>query len=70
MRWVVRILAAAFVPLWVWGMHTWLEPISNLMPIMAALCASSAIIIAKHHENIQRLLAGKENKFGAAKPSH
>ncbi|HQR31113.1 MAG TPA: glycerol-3-phosphate 1-O-acyltransferase PlsY [Blastocatellia bacterium] len=61
------ILAAAFVPLWVWGMHTWLEPISNLMPIMAALCASSAIIIAKHHENIQRLMAGTENKFGAAK---
>ena len=25
----------------------------------------AAIIIAKHHENIQRLMAGKENKFGA-----
>lgn len=58
------ILAAAFVPLWVWAMHTWLEPISNFVPIIAALCASSAIIIAKHHENIQRLMAGKENKFG------
>ena len=58
------ILAAAFVPLWVWAMHAWLEPISNFVPIIAALCASSAIIIAKHHENIQRLMAGKENKFG------
>jgi glycerol-3-phosphate acyltransferase PlsY len=61
------VLAAAFVPLWVWLLHLWLEPIANFAPIMAALCASSAIIIAKHHENIQRLMAGTENKFGMAK---
>ncbi len=61
------ILAAAFVPLWVWLFHTWIEPVSHFVPIIAALCASSAIIIAKHHENIQRLMAGTENKFGAAK---
>lgn len=61
------ILAAAFVPLWVWAMHTWLEPISNFVPIIVALCASSAIIIAKHHENIGRLIAGTESKFGAVK---
>lgn len=61
------ILAAAFVPLWVWAMHTWLEPISNFVPIIASLCVSSAIIIAKHHENIQRLVAGAENKFGSTK---
>lgn len=61
------VLAAAFVPLWVWLIHLWLEPITNFVPIIAALCASSAIIIAKHHENIQRLMAGTENKFGAAK---
>lgn len=61
------ILAAAFVPLWVWVMHMWLEPVSHFAPILAALCASSAIIIAKHHENIQRLMAGNENKFGATK---
>ena len=61
------ILAAAFVPLWVWAMHTWIEPIINFAPVMVALVASSAIIIAKHHENIQRLMAGTENKFGATK---
>lgn len=61
------ILAAAFVPLWVWAMHTWVEPISNFPPIITALFASSAIIIAKHHENIERLIAGKENKFASAK---
>lgn len=59
------VLAAAFVPLWVWLFHTWLEPVSHFLPIIAALSASSAIIIAKHHENIQRLMAGTENKFGA-----
>lgn len=61
------ILAAAFVPLWVLAMHLWLEPIINFLPIIAALCAASAIIIIKHHENIRRLIAGTENKFGAAK---
>ena len=61
------ILAAAFVPLWVLAMHLWLEPIINFAPILAALCAASAIIIIKHHENIGRLIAGTENKFGAAK---
>lgn len=61
------ILAAAFVPLWVLAMHLWLEPIINFLPIIAALCAASAIIIIKHHENIGRLIAGTENKFGAAK---
>jgi glycerol-3-phosphate acyltransferase PlsY len=61
------VLAAAFVPLWVWLIHLWLEPVINFVPIIAALCASSAIIIAKHHENIQRLMAGTENKFGVAK---
>lgn len=61
------ILAAAFVPLWVLAMHIWIEPISNFVPIIAGLCASSAIIIAKHHENIGRLKAGTESKFGLAK---
>lgn len=61
------ILAAAFVPLWVLAMHWWLETIINFVPILTALCASSAIIILKHHENIGRLMAGTENKFGATK---
>lgn len=64
------VTAAAFVPLWTGLTHLWIEPISDFTPTIVALCATSAIIIAKHHENIQRLLAGKENKFGAAKPSH
>jgi glycerol-3-phosphate acyltransferase PlsY len=61
------VAAAAFVPLWTLLIHTWVEPISDFAPIIAALGASSALIIAKHSENIKRLVAGTENKFGAAK---
>jgi glycerol-3-phosphate acyltransferase PlsY len=58
------ITAAAFVPLWTLLMQVWIEPISDFAPIMAGLCASSAVIIFKHSENIRRLAAGTENKFG------
>jgi glycerol-3-phosphate acyltransferase PlsY len=61
------VAAAAFVPLWTLLIHVWVEPISDFAPIIAALGASSALIIAKHSENIKRLVAGTENKFGAAK---
>lgn len=61
------IAAAAVVPLWTLVQHTLISPLTDFVPIMSALCAASAIIIAKHHENIQRLMAGSENKFGVAK---
>ncbi len=60
------IVAAAFIPLWTWAMHLWAEPLPDFAPILTGLCAASAVIIAKHHENIRRLLAGNENRFGAA----
>jgi glycerol-3-phosphate acyltransferase PlsY len=58
------ITAAAFVPLWTLLIHTWIEPVIDFAPIIVALCASSAVIIFKHSENIKRLAAGTENKFG------
>jgi acyl phosphate:glycerol-3-phosphate acyltransferase len=61
------VLAAAFIPLWTWAMHLWVEPLGDFLPILAALCASSAVIIAKHGENIRRLMVGSENRFGAAR---
>jgi glycerol-3-phosphate acyltransferase PlsY len=61
------IIAAAFIPLWVLLIHMWVEPVSDFAPKMAALCAVSAVIILKHSENIKRLMAGNENKFGMAK---
>jgi glycerol-3-phosphate acyltransferase PlsY len=61
------ITAAAFIPLWTLLISLWVEPINDFAPIMAALCAVSALIIAKHSENIKRLMAGNENKFGATR---
>jgi acyl phosphate:glycerol-3-phosphate acyltransferase len=61
------VTAAVIVPLWTLIQHTMISPMTDFAPIMTALCAASAVIVAKHHENIQRLLAGTENKFGMAK---
>lgn len=64
------ICAAAFVPMWTALQHLFIAPVSDFVPVLTALCAASAIIIAKHHENIRRLLAGTENRFGSqVKPS-
>lgn len=35
--------------------------------ISAAMSAACALIITKHHQNIRRLIAGTENRFGAKK---
>jgi glycerol-3-phosphate acyltransferase PlsY len=37
-------------------------------PALALMGASSLLIVAKHHENIRRLLAGTEDKFSAKRP--
>ena len=59
------ICAAASIPLWTLLQHRFVAPVADLVPVLTALCVAAAIIIAKHSENIQRLLAGKENKFGS-----
>ncbi|MEP7337789.1 MAG: glycerol-3-phosphate 1-O-acyltransferase PlsY [Acidobacteriota bacterium] len=61
------VMAAAIIPLWTLIQHTMISPVADFVPIIAALCAASAIIIAKHHENIRRLMDGNENKFGVAR---
>jgi glycerol-3-phosphate acyltransferase PlsY len=61
------IIAAAFLPIWVLLTHIWIEPVDDFARIIAALCAVSAVIIFKHSENIKRLLAGEEKKFGVAR---
>lgn len=61
------ICAAASIPLWAWLQHQFFDPLTDFGPTLAALCVAASIIIVKHTENIQRLWAGKENKFGAVR---
>jgi acyl phosphate:glycerol-3-phosphate acyltransferase len=57
------VLAAIVFPIasFFLGSKDWLA----LLPV----CAVSLIIVIKHHENIRRLMAGTESRFGAAKPA-
>ena len=53
---LASILAASSFPLWI---YLYREPVEILIWALVG----SALIVARHHENIRRLLAGRENKF-------
>lgn len=55
------ITAAAIFP----GAAWLLRDYHNTPPMLGFMAASSLLIIAKHHPNIRRLLAGTENQFRA-----
>lgn len=56
---VSSITAAVFLPVYAWLSHA---PV--IIPLFAAL--TGIAIIVKHKSNIQRLMAGNENKFRAS----
>ena len=61
------ILSVAAFPLLVWFLHAY----GNGWQAFAFILLASLLIIARHHENIRRLLAGTESRFGsktASKP--
>jgi glycerol-3-phosphate acyltransferase PlsY len=55
------IIAVAFFPLLVYEMHSY----GNMPAALAFMAIASLLIIAKHSQNVQRLLAGTENRLGA-----
>jgi glycerol-3-phosphate acyltransferase PlsY len=60
---LASILGAACFPVFAWFLVTGPRP-----PVFIAVqCAVALLIIAKHHQNIRRLLSGQESRFGARK---
>ena len=58
---LASIVAVAAFPLLVWFMHQFGVP-----PVaLGTIALASLLIIAKHRENIRRLLAGTENRIGS-----
>jgi glycerol-3-phosphate acyltransferase PlsY len=58
------IIAAAAVPLWTLVYYGWLRPDPHLKAMIIIAIIGSALVIAKHHDNIERLVRGTENKIG------
>jgi acyl phosphate:glycerol-3-phosphate acyltransferase len=55
------ILSVAAFPVLVWRLHEY----GNAWLALASMATASLLIVARHHENICRLLAGTENRFGS-----
>jgi len=58
------IIATAAVPIWTLLFYGWLLPSEHLKALLIVAIAGCALIVATHHENINRLLHGTENKIG------
>lgn len=58
------IIATAAVPIWTLLYYGWLEPSPHLKALVIVAVAGCALIVATHHENINRLMRGTENKIG------
>jgi glycerol-3-phosphate acyltransferase PlsY len=59
------ILAAASIPLWAIIQHLTIARLADPAATMSALGAVAVLVVAKHHENIGRLLAGTESRFSS-----
>lgn len=57
------IFGAVAFPIAAW----WLEPETRSAVIVALISASSLLVIVRHKDNIRRLMAGNENRFGGGK---
>jgi len=59
------IIATAAVPAWTLLYYGLLFPAPHLKALVIIGIAGCALIVAKHHENISRLMHGTENKIGS-----
>lgn len=65
---LASIVATALVPVWTLLWYGWVWPRPDAAATALATCAGCVIVIAKHHENIRRLVSGTESRFaGSAK---
>ena len=60
---LASILAVAAFPVAVYVTHEY----ARSWPALALMWLASFLIVAKHHENIRRLLAGTESRIGATR---
>jgi glycerol-3-phosphate acyltransferase PlsY len=66
---LASILAAASFPLFAWLLVSMQTGAGRPPFFIAVQIGVVLIIIAKHHQNIRRLFAGTESRFGAKKPA-
>jgi len=55
------IVAAAMLPVLAWLLHDY----AGTPLVLVLMGATSLLIVAKHHENIRRLLTGRENRIAS-----
>jgi glycerol-3-phosphate acyltransferase PlsY len=58
------IIATAAVPLWTLLFYGLLQDHPHLKAMVIIGIVGCALIVAKHHENLSRLIRGRENKIG------
>ncbi|HEY6333030.1 MAG TPA: glycerol-3-phosphate 1-O-acyltransferase PlsY [Blastocatellia bacterium] len=58
------IVATAAVPLWTLLYYGLIGHSPHLLALLVIAAAGCALIVAKHHENIRRLINGTENRIG------
>jgi glycerol-3-phosphate acyltransferase PlsY len=64
---LASVVATALVPLWTWLWYGALLGRPSIWRLIAAVCVGCVLIVAKHYENIGRLVAGTESRFERSK---